>query len=118
MEENTVKQEVYFGIYLYRKLLESKLNKINQLDKLFEEQNSHVLQKLREEGVIYEKGMPKGFIMNPQTEEELNNVKNSISLYATKYKEYGGASDVSINIKEHLSELMITEEEVLKCVIN
>ena len=111
-------QEVYFGIYLYRKLLESRLNKINQLDKLFEKQNTHVLQKLKDEGIIDDKGIPKGFIMNPQTEEELNNMRNSISLYATKYKEYGGASDVSIKIKEHLEELIITEEEVLKCIIN
>lgn len=111
------KDKQLFGRYLYSSLIRNKLNKLNDLEKLFEEQNKEVLDRLKKENIIDSRGVPTGLVLEPKTQEEVNQSQLAITNYANKYKEYGGKSDVLVNITDHIKDLIITEEEVLNCIV-
>lgn len=113
MEETLVK----FISHNYRTLLQSKLEALNELDSLFRKQNKQVLEKLFNEGLIDENGMPVGVIKMPKNKKEAEISYKKAFDVGNKFKEYGGKEEILIDINELINKLTITNTDITKCLI-
>ena len=113
MEETLVK----FISHNYRTLLQSKLQVLNDLDLLLQEQNKDVLQKLQDENLADKNGVPMGFNLKATSKKDIENNQNIIKNYTSKYYEYGGKEEILIDINELINKLTITNIDITKCLI-
>lgn len=113
MEDTLVK----FISHNYRTLLQSKLQVLNDLDLLLQEQNKDVLQRLKDEGISDKNGVPTGFNLKATSKKDIETNQNTIKNYTNKYYEYGGKEEILIDINELINKLTITNTDITKCLI-
>ena len=113
MEETLVK----FISHNYRTLLQSKLEALNELDAVLQEQNKDVLQRLKDENIADSNGVPTGFKLKATNKKDIESNQNILKNYISKYYEYGGKEEVLIDINELINKLTITNTDITKCLI-
>lgn len=113
MEETT---KVKFSIVGYMYLLNQKNQIVQELNKLFDEQNSQAIKKCTQLGLLDEKGSIKGY-KQPSTEQEEKEMTDIFNNFIKVFQDEGGNTDVLIELDKYEDKLAITLSDISKCII-
>ena len=113
MEETT---KVKFSIVGYMYLLNQKNQIVQELNKLFDEQNSEAIKECTELGLLDGKGGIKGY-KQPTTEQQEKEMTEIFNNFIKVFQEKGGKSDVEIDLDKYEDKLSITLSDISKCII-